>query len=353
MVNKNESYIPLPESKGTFRFAQSAEEKKASCGFNAEKLGYAQQFQYYLNSGDSFGVVVLRNGWMADEYYTYNVLEGTSFDIWSGTKSFTSMAFACLMEDRQGEISYLSKVYDFIPHEYHPDDKRRLNITIGQLLSMTSGLRGAANGGVGMGVPYEHGAFEYALGCAPNRQGLMCDLLSEPGTNYVYCDAGYSLLSLIFCYITGEELHNYVFRKIFQKIGVESSHWDMQGGHGLIGPFTNGHTGLHLSVRDLARVGYLLLSMGIWGNERILPEWFFRQISLVEAANPCYGNGFWKNHDRRVIPNAPEDTYFMNGYRSNRCFIIPSLDLVVSRCGTGPAQWNEGKLLGDIVSAIL
>lgn len=352
MAKRGADYYPLPESQGTFRFAQTAEDKRELCGFNAEKLTYARQFQYNLNSGESFGAVVLRNGWMADEYYTYNVLEGTSFDIWSCTKSFTSMAYACLIDERQGEISYSSKVYDFIPVGYHSEDKRRQTITIGQLLSMTSGLRGAANGGVGMGVPYAHGAFEYALGLSPNRDGLMCDLLSDPGTEYDYCDAGYTLLSLAFFHIAGEDMREYLFRTIFNKIGIESGHWDMQGGHGLIGPHTNGHTGLHLSVRDLARVGVLLLRTGSWEGERILPEWFIQRIYLVEVANPYYGNGFWKNYDRRLILNAPEDTYFMNGYRSNRCYVIPSMEMVISRCGTGPAQWNEGKLLGEIVASV-
>jgi CubicO group peptidase (beta-lactamase class C family) len=352
-MNKKDLYYPLPESKGTFRYAKKADEKRSLCGFDPQKLEYAQQFQYNLNSGDSFGVVVLRNDWMAEEYYTYNVLPATSFDIWSGTKSFTSMAYACLIDEHRRELSYSSKMCDFIPPEFHSEDKRRLDITIEQLLSMTSGLRGAANGGIGMGVPYGYGAFEYALGFAPNRQGLKCDLISDPGTKYDYSDAGYTLLALIFFYITGEDLRDYVSRKIFKKIGVESAHWDLQGGCGLIGPYTNGHTGLHLSVRDLARVGYLILQKGIWKNERVLPDLFFEKTFLDGSINPQYGYGFWINYDNRLIPSAPEDTYFMNGYRSNRCYIIPSLDMVVARCGTGPAQWNESKMLGDLVTAVV
>lgn len=345
-------YYPQPESKGTFRYVKKAEEKKRLCGLDPEKLGYARQFQYNLNSGDSFGVVVLKNDWMAEEYYTYNVLTGTTFDIWSGTKSFTSMAYACLIDEQRGELTFSSKVYDFIPAEYLPSDKRRLDITIEQLLSMTSGLRGAANGGVGMGVPYGQGAFEYALGFAPNRQGLKCNLISKPGTEFDYSDAGYTLLSLAFFNITGEDLFDYISRKIFNRIGVESAHWDMQGGNGLIGPYTNGHTGLHMSVRDLARVGYLLLKNGVWENEQIIPDIFFEQNLKGRHSNPNYGYGFWINNDKRLIPKAPEDAYFMNGYRSNRCYIIPSLELVVARCGTGPAQWNEGKLLGDLITAL-
>jgi CubicO group peptidase (beta-lactamase class C family) len=263
------------------------------------------------------------------------------------------MAYACLIDESDKELSLMSPIYDFIPDEFHVEDERRRTITIEQLLSMTSGLRGISSGGVGMGVPYGHGAFEYALGHSPNRRGYTCDLIAEPGTRFDYCDAGYSLLSLVFYFITGEDMRDYVNRKIFSKIGIENFHWDLQGGNGFIGPYTNAHTGLHLTVRDLARLGYLLLQSGEWAGERILPKPFFDQVARENPVNPRYVNGFWKNHDRRLILGAPEDTYYMNGFRSNRCYIIPSLDLVISRCGTGPAQWHEGKMIEEVLASIV
>jgi hypothetical protein len=90
----------------------------------------------------------------------------------------------------------------------------------------------------------------------------------------------------------------------------------------------------------------------MWEEQRILPHLFFEQCQKISPANPQYGNGFWHNRERRLISGAPEDTYFMNGYRSNRCYVLPSLDMVVARCGTGPAQWPESKMLGEIVAAI-
>jgi hypothetical protein len=42
----------------------------------------------------------------------------------------------------------------------------------------------------------------------------------------------------------------------------------------------------------------------------------------------------------------------MSGFRSNRCYIVPSLDLVVARVGSGPATWDEQGLIGRIVEAV-
>ncbi len=353
MNDQLDEYYPESEAKGTFRYAKSPDEKKDYCGIDDIKLDFTRQFQYDLNSGDSFGVHIIKNDWMVDEYYTYNVLTGTSFDIWSGTKSFVSLAYACLFDESGGEIDYSSKVYDFLPDHNLSGDNQRLGITFEHLLSMTSGLRGISSGGVGMGVPYSEGEFEYALGSSQNRRGFMCDIIAEPGTRYDYCDAGYTLLAYAFIKITGEEIKDYITRKIFSKLGISSAHWDLQGGYGKMGPHTNGHTGLHITVRDLARVGYLLLKEGMWSGERILPASLFKKIEETPRVNPRYGIGFWKNTDQRLIQNAPGDTYFMNGFRSNRCYVIPSLKMVVTRAGSGPAQWNEHKFLGDILGSII
>jgi hypothetical protein len=52
-------------------------------------------------------------------------------------------------------------------------------------------------------------------------------------------------------------------------------------------------------------------------------------------------------------PGLPRDTIALSGYRSNRCYVIPSLDLVVARVGSGPATWDEEGLIGSIVEAVL
>ena len=40
------------------------------------------------------------------------------------------------------------------------------------------------------------------------------------------------------------------------------------------------------------------------------------------------------------------------GYDSNRCYVVPSKDMVVVRVGAGPNQWNEQLLISSILDAI-
>ena len=51
-------------------------------------------------------------------------------------------------------------------------------------------------------------------------------------------------------------------------------------------------------------------------------------------------------------PDLPQDAFALSGYRCNRCYVIPSLDLVVARVGSGPAAWDDNALIGGIVEAL-
>jgi hypothetical protein len=64
-------------------------------------------------------------------------------------------------------------------------------------------------------------------------------------------------------------------------------------------------------------------------------------------------NAFMVNAKGAQWPGLPRDMVALSGYRANRCYIIPSLDLVVARIGTGPVTWDEAGLIGSVVAAII
>ncbi len=131
--------------------------------------------------------------------------------------------------------------------------------------------------------------------------------------------------------------------------------WDLQGGGGNLGPHTNAHSGLHLSARDFARLGYLLLRGGVWQGKQIIPKWWIDLATRSsQSANLNYGFTFWVNTAGTRWPHAPKDAYAMMGFATNRCFVVPSLDLVVVRTGfgpqpNGPVDEPLGSILGTIV----
>src|SRR5581483_4901594 len=95
-------------------------------------------------------------------------------------------------------------------------------------------------------------------------------------------------LAWAFAAVAGRELRDYMEERLFARIGVEAA-WELQGGSGFLGPRTNAHTGLQMSGRDLARVGYLLLHGGEWDGEQLVRgDWIEKVTSPSQPYWPTY-----------------------------------------------------------------
>jgi CubicO group peptidase (beta-lactamase class C family) len=179
-------------------------------------------------------------------------------------------------------------------------------------------------------------------------------LAADPGTRWEYSDPSYCHLSLAFAHATGREIADVLEQHVFKPIGIEHASWDVQGGSGFLGPHTNPHTGLHLSARELARFGYLALHGGRWGEEDVLPaDWQAKVRQPSQEFNPAYGYGWWTNARETYAQGLPTDLFALAGFAGNRCYIVPSLDLVVARVGTGPFALEERSIMAPIADAIL
>lgn len=356
------TYYPPPESQGGWRWLQEPDEVRTLASMNPDQLDLLRQRQEFLYGGDSWAVVIIRHGYLVREFYTFNVLIPTRFDIWSGTKSFTGTAWGLLLDDsRQNrlpngqQVDLDSPAYAYIPAAHPLTDPRKERITIRHLLTMTSGIPGEGMGLIGMPTATGQGPFEHALGRAPNRFGYWAgQLAAEPGARWDYSDPAFAHLSLAFAHIMGRDMSAYLQERIFEPIGIENLSWDVQGGSGFIGPHTNAHTGIQVSARELARFGYLMLRNGVWDGRQLIPPWWLELATKIsQDLNPSYGYTWWVNTRGTHWPGLPQDAFALSGYRSNRCYIIPSLDLVVARVGSGPSTWDEGGLIGGVVGALL
>jgi CubicO group peptidase (beta-lactamase class C family) len=127
--------------------------------------------------------------------------------------------------------------------------------------------------------------------------------------------------------------------------------------------------GLATTGRDLARFGLLILAGGKWDGKDLLrnPNYLGRMLSPSQELNPSYGLLWWLNGQPRfqlagattsqagsLIPAAPPDLVAALGALDRKCYVVPSLNLVVTRLGdqTGEAFNNEfWKLLMKAIPA--
>jgi CubicO group peptidase (beta-lactamase class C family) len=94
------------------------------------------------------------------------------------------------------------------------------------------------------------------------------------------------------------------------------------------------------TARDFARLGYLWLNKGRWGNQQLVSEEWMRlatsRFVRENGETPTkYGYTFWIQDD---MENVPEDLFMSRGHNMNHSFVIPSLDLVVVRQGNQNRQ---------------
>jgi CubicO group peptidase (beta-lactamase class C family) len=72
-----------------------------------------------------------------------------------------------------------------------------------------------------------------------------------------------------------------------------------------------------------------------------------------QVVNPNYGYTWWPNTRRVLWPDLPEDAFAALGYQANKCYIVPSLDLVVVRVGDGPWPWDDQSFLRLVMASLL
>jgi CubicO group peptidase (beta-lactamase class C family) len=120
--------------------------------------------------------------------------------------------------------------------------------------------------------------------------------------------------------------------------------------------------GFYTSARDMAKLGLLMLNQGKWQGEQIVSEQNLRKlIQPSQQLNPAYGQLWWLNGQRSLqagklsssmlVPTAPRDLYAAQGALGRKLFVVPGLDLVVTRLGDKPADDFDQVLWAKLMQA--
>ncbi|MHC4242609.1 MAG: serine hydrolase domain-containing protein [Planctomycetota bacterium] len=133
--------------------------------------------------------------------------------------------------------------------------------------------------------------------------------------------------------------HELTRKWITQQIGMTDSTWVSRGA---VGIKVGNAFGFATTARDLARFDLMVLAGGKWGNKTILTDqqYLKKATTTSQKLNPFYGYLWWVNSNANApkqaprVATAPKDTFSANGALNRRCFVVPSLQLVVTRLTT-------------------
>jgi len=180
----------------------------------------------------------------------YGIANGpnTVFRIGSTSKQFTAMAIALLAE--QGKLSLDDDIHKFFPGM--PDYGEP--VTVRHLIHHTSGLRDYLE--LAWLADWRE---DYSVDEALQLITRQRELNFPPGTDHLYSNAGYFLLSQIVQNVTNQTLHEWADENMFQPLGMSNTHFHDDHTHIVknradgYGPSDDG--GFQISMTTLDMVG--------------------------------------------------------------------------------------------------
>jgi CubicO group peptidase (beta-lactamase class C family) len=183
--------------------------------------------------------------------------------------------------------------------------------------------------------------------------------LYEPGERFVYSTGDPMLLSRVIQTATGMTAFEYAGQNLFEPLNITSVSWD-QDADG----YTSTAWGLHTTVRDYAKFGYLFLNKGQWEDRQVVSAaWVEKSTRTDPSVGMWGGYGYlWHvnlpyrlkwNRSPVSLDAIPRDGYMAEGVKGQSIVIIPSRDLVVVRVANETADHMDlVKFLTMILEAI-
>jgi len=286
------------------------------------------------------------------ERYAPGFSERTPLPGWSMTKSVTGVLIGVLV--RAGKLSPEQK--GLLPQWSAPGDARG-EITLDQLLRMTSGLRFSENYG-DPDADVAQMLFVRADGAA---FAIDKPLEFPPGAHWRYSSGTSNILSRVVRLAVGGSTKDYLEfprRALFGRVGMESAVIETDAAGNFIGS-----SYMYASARDWARFGQLLLQDGVWDGERILPAgWVGYMARLTpQSTRQDFGAHLWLkipppfDDPTKTLPPLPADVFHAVGYEGQFVSVIPSRRLVVVRLGLSRRDhaWNHHAFLVRLLEALL
>ena len=280
----------------------------AAEGMNADLLDDAHALvRSSLPNVSAF--LVVRHGAIVAERYYHEHSADRIRAVRSVTKTFISAFVGIALG--QGWIDSLDQtIGGFFPEYEDSGDSLMQQVTIRQLLTMTSGIDFERNGSVSQTNPNTvEGIFNGPF-------------WTDPGGGFWYDGANPHLLSAIISRQAGKNIATLGETYLFGPLNIVRGAWtsDEQG-------VTDGGTGLSLTARDMAKLGQLYLQDGVWEGERILPEgWVEQSVAPSVILGPeswaNYGFLWWVTD----VLGAP--AYIAAGFRQQFIIVLPTLDIV-------------------------
>ena len=307
-------------------------------------------------------VLIENRGALVYEYYAGTAPFGksTSFDrgtlhpIYSVTKSVTSLLLGVSLQS-DFENALRKPIYSFFPDRNPNRDKRTKNVTLEHILTMTAGyLWNEAD------VPYTFSMNDdTVMHAQPDPVGYVLSkpLRDLPGERWNYSGGMAMVIAEIIDQATPMSFLDYADEVLFNPLGISNFRWEGQWSSNTL---VNAGWGLHMTARDLAKLGSLILNRGKWHDTQLVSrQWIELSTRRLREdvdswdAGGIYGYGLQWWHGTFEAKGDSFETFSARGWGGQRVFVVPEKDLAVTVFASNfKGDWiMSEKILKRIIAA--
>ncbi len=268
------------------------------------------------NYPNIYSLLLVRHGKLVYEKYYRGMNENSANPVYSVTKSVLSALTGIAIREKLVE-NIDQKVSAFMPEIFSDlDNPQKNDITLQNVLTMSGGLAT---------IDDDYGAYFSSRNWL--SYALQKPLTDKPGEKFVYNTGLTHFLSGIITKTSAMSTKDFAEKFLFSQIGISVEQWDRD-----MSGYYCGGSGLYLTPRDMAKLGYLYLNKGRWDGKQIVPEeWVAastqKQITVHEGLD--YGYLFWIQPMQDTVHNKTYATFRADGAGGQKVVVIPELDTVV------------------------
>lgn len=329
-----------PKSAYKYRVPQSL-----SDGWKVEKLQKMKMDAKTITLGvqaildgtlpDIRSLMVLRHGRLLLDEYFGGFSVNDRMPLYSETKSVFSTVYGIAQD--KGLLDVDQKVADLYPDaRKNPGwDSRKDDITVGMLLSMTSGFD-CDDAGV-----WDSHACNAAMVQSADWPAycLSLPISHPPGQTWTYNGTCLTILSNLIAQKCGMSFQEFSDKNLFGVLGIQGSVWKM-GPNGV----AKVDEGLSWTPRDMAKLGQLYLDKGMWNGKRVVSQKWVESATTPQAPQrQAWGHDYGYLWHVQTMHRGGEtiQVFYANGYNGQDIFVVPQDDLVCVMTG-GNNDLNMG-----------
>ena len=343
-------YTPLEKTTGNFSQPLATLASEGS----AIQQDVLQEASDYAELHGSDSLVIQHNGKIVYENYWNDTKPESLFALHSITKTMNALLMGHAIED--GFIDSVDIPAATFIEEWKGSNKE--NIQIRDLLNMASGIQESYN------FEPTSPRIQRIMGLDIVAPNIAAETKGKPGTAFLHVNPNSQILGIIIERATGQRFSEYFSEKIWQPLGARDAFFFVDKHGGMV------HTDccMWASIRDIVRVGEMLMNKGVFNGNQIIPTGWVDEMIQPSKANVNYGMQLWigkefveyRPYDPSTTiflnyhsePFQADDVFFLDGLGKKRLYVVPSKSLVILRTGPNSSEWDDSKLPNLLIGAL-